>query len=58
MLFRSKLNVVGSNARVHYSRLVPKQVAEEMISQKKYKNLKGRFVVGFMKEKKLEPMEA
>ncbi len=49
--------MVGLNAGMHYSRLVPKQAAEEMISQKKFQKLKGRLIHCFMKENQLEPME-
>ncbi|MCO5607532.1 hypothetical protein L7F22_061729 [Adiantum nelumboides] len=47
----------GCNAGVHYSRLVPKEVVEEMITQKKFCKLKERLLTSFMNENQLEPME-
>ena len=54
---RSLLHVVVSNAGMHYSHLVPKQAAKEMITQKKYQKLKGKLIDCIMKENLLEPME-
>ncbi|MCO5593408.1 hypothetical protein L7F22_047422 [Adiantum nelumboides] len=40
-LLHPNLNGADCNARVHYSRLVPKEIVEEMIAQKKFYGIHG-----------------
>ncbi|MCO5559335.1 hypothetical protein L7F22_012932 [Adiantum nelumboides] len=56
-LLHPNSNGAGCNAEVHYSRLVPKEVVEELITQKKICKLKGRILTSFMNENQLEPMD-
>ncbi|MCO5564791.1 hypothetical protein L7F22_018459, partial [Adiantum nelumboides] len=56
-LLHPNSNGAGCNAEVHYSRLVPKEVVEEIITLKKICKLKGRLLTSFMNENQLEQME-
>ncbi|MCO5554445.1 hypothetical protein L7F22_007975 [Adiantum nelumboides] len=56
-LLHPNSNSEGCNVGVHFSRLVSKEVVEEMITLKTFCKLKGRLLTFFMNENQLEPME-